>query len=651
MDVVVYRIDDFIYLEYKDRFSKLPSNEMKLKKTCPTMTKTKIKHLHDKPLNTIFYELHHHQSTLLEGLNSLREREELLDITLVIEGRVFKAHRAVLAACSDYFRAMFTDNMLEARQNEICLNGITAKGFHQLLEYAYTTRIGLNLANVQDVLEAASHVQMVSVIQACSNYLQCQIDIENCVDIATIAETYSLSQLRIKVYRFMSGHLLEFSNSTEFYRLTPQQLENLLAYDFPVDCSEADVLRIVLAWFFHVDTHELDIRLAYAVRIIRYIHFKEISGRKLDSILDKVFEDKKYEWQLYKIILQEACLQYSKDKSGLIGISHLLNSRGMEMAVLKIGGFGISGITNEITYCFSTERKWKHLTSIPHVEQCNFGTAVLNNELFIVGGCFNQSLQEHIHPFGFKYSPRYNKWSTLAPMKIERCRFSLNVLGEMLYAVGGVTEVDDYDTSTCECYNPMLDSWYMIQPLPAYITQHAGASFENTFVCKLFISGGIDRDDVQSNMYCYDVNLEKWKACTPLLKPRADHVMLSIGKYLYVCGGWTEDRETLARTLVDTIDAYDVEKDCWEVVTKVPTPRYHAGIVCIEQKIYFIGGYHSDAIFDKDTAAIEYYDIETELWTIEDKYPQDIWEHTCATLYIPKCRDDMEVIPTAESSV
>lgn len=76
------------------------------------------------------------------------------------------------------------------------------------------------------------------------------------------------------------------------------------------------------------------------------------------------------------------------------------------MAVLKIGGFGISGVTNEITYSLSTERKWKHLTSIPHVEQCNFGTAVFNNELYIVGGCFNQSLQENIHPFGFKYSPR-----------------------------------------------------------------------------------------------------------------------------------------------------------------------------------------------------------------------------------------------------
>ncbi len=51
------------------------------------------------------------------------------------------------------------------------------------------------------------------------------------------------------------------------------------------------------------------------------------------------------------------------------------------------------------------------MTSVPHVESCNFGCAVLRNELFVVGGCFNQSLQEeeHIHPFGFRYNPRVNR--------------------------------------------------------------------------------------------------------------------------------------------------------------------------------------------------------------------------------------------------
>lgn len=221
--------------------------------TINKMTRLKEWCLQDRPLNTVHFECPSHCGTLLAGLDSLRTKGQLLDITLLAEGQSFRAHRAVLAACSDYFRAMFTDAMKESRQQEISLNGVTAEGIRLLLDYAYTSRLALNLANIQDVLSAASHVQMVAVVEACSSYLQSQLDIENCVDIATIAETYSLSQLRRRVYRFMSGHLQEFSSSPEFYRLAPQQLEYLLACDFPVDCSEADVLRIVLMWFNYPD--------------------------------------------------------------------------------------------------------------------------------------------------------------------------------------------------------------------------------------------------------------------------------------------------------------------------------------------------------------------------------------------------------------
>lgn len=86
-----------------------------------------------------------------------------------------QAHRVVLASCSDYFRAMFTDAMRESRQSEICLNGVTAAGMRLLLDYAYTSRLALNLANIQDVLSAANHVQVVAVVEACSNYLQVQL--------------------------------------------------------------------------------------------------------------------------------------------------------------------------------------------------------------------------------------------------------------------------------------------------------------------------------------------------------------------------------------------------------------------------------------------------------------------------------------------
>lgn len=232
---------------------------------------------------------------------------------------------------------------------------------------------------------------------------QAQLDLENCIDIATIAETYSLSQLRQRVYRFMSGHLREFSRSPDFHRLAPQQLEYLLGCDFPVDCPEGEVLQIVVRWLLS-NSHAFTAgqRLSCPQRLLRRVHFSEIAPWDLEAVQQQTLLGQTYQDQhLFHLVLSEACRQRRircalPEDSGVVPASKtspLVNSRGMELAVIKVGGFGIGGITNEITYFLPSVGKWRHLTSIPHVEQCNFGTAVLDNDLYVVGGCFNQSLQ------------------------------------------------------------------------------------------------------------------------------------------------------------------------------------------------------------------------------------------------------------------
>lgn len=64
----------------------------------------------------------HHAGGVLSRLNDLREREELCDVTIIVEGRAIKAHRAVLAASSQYFNAMFTSKMSERNQSTVRLN-------------------------------------------------------------------------------------------------------------------------------------------------------------------------------------------------------------------------------------------------------------------------------------------------------------------------------------------------------------------------------------------------------------------------------------------------------------------------------------------------------------------------------------------------
>lgn len=544
---------------------------------------------------------------------------------------ILQAHRVVLAAVSEYFRAMFTDMMRESNEDEISIHGITARGIRSVINYIYTSKLELDAENVIDVLSAANYVQINSIVEECSNYLQSQIDIDNCVDLLIISETFSLLKLQKSCYRFICLHLYEFSISKEFSRLECDQLKRLLTCDFPVNCTENTVLRIILNW---LNAKQSDAQIAQ--NLLTSVHLSKISQYELNQTLNDIFQSSHSIYSLTMQLNETQRHQYKIQPNG----DALINSRGMELSLINVGGFRSStGITNEIVYYLPSDRKWQYLTSIPHIEQCNYGTAVFDNEMYIVGGCYNVCLKEYIHPFGFRYNPITNKWSTIKPMQQDRCRFSLNALGNKLFAAGGVSEHDDDDelnsessNSNVEVYDPLTDVWRYITPMPEKRSQHAGAT-DNKF---LYVSGGLDRQRVLPTFWRYDPKVDAWASLPDMLRPRADHSMFVIDNKVYACGGWYEEQSSENRHPVETIDEFDFETNIWKTITSIPTPKYHAGIVAIDKIIYIVGGLLSQPLFNRASSTVEYFDIKENEWKMLDSYPQSTWECTCVSLYIPK---------------
>ncbi|XP_072465084.1 zinc finger and BTB domain-containing protein 17 isoform X2 [Notamacropus eugenii] len=104
-----------------------------------------------------------HSQLVLEQLNQQRQLGLLCDCTFVVDGINFKAHKAVLAACSEYFRMLFVD-----QKDVVHLDISNAAGLGQVLEFMYTAKLSLSPENVEDVLAVAGFLQMQDIVSACN---------------------------------------------------------------------------------------------------------------------------------------------------------------------------------------------------------------------------------------------------------------------------------------------------------------------------------------------------------------------------------------------------------------------------------------------------------------------------------------------------
>ena len=74
----------------------------------------------------------------LQSMALLWKETCFCDVTIIIGKRQFLAHKAVLAAASPFFKAMFSSGMEEERSNEIVLHEMSAEIFNKILSFMYT---------------------------------------------------------------------------------------------------------------------------------------------------------------------------------------------------------------------------------------------------------------------------------------------------------------------------------------------------------------------------------------------------------------------------------------------------------------------------------------------------------------------------------
>ncbi|NXV62651.1 ZBT8A protein, partial [Molothrus ater] len=123
-------------------------------------------------------EISSHQSRLLEQLNEQRKQDLFCDCSILVEGKVFKAHRNVLFASSGYFKMLLSQSSKETSQPTIATFEVfSPETFMVILDFVYSGILSLTGQNVIEVMSAASYLQMTDILNVCKTFIKSSLDI------------------------------------------------------------------------------------------------------------------------------------------------------------------------------------------------------------------------------------------------------------------------------------------------------------------------------------------------------------------------------------------------------------------------------------------------------------------------------------------
>uniref|UniRef100_A0A3Q3FH11 Zinc finger and BTB domain-containing protein 14 n=1 Tax=Labrus bergylta TaxID=56723 RepID=A0A3Q3FH11_9LABR len=94
-----------------------------------------------------------HKATFLKMLNQQRMEGEHCDVVVVVENIEFRAHRCVLAACSNYFKKLFK-KQTEEDNSIVELDFIRSDIFEEVLNYMYTARLAVRKKDINMMMSS-----------------------------------------------------------------------------------------------------------------------------------------------------------------------------------------------------------------------------------------------------------------------------------------------------------------------------------------------------------------------------------------------------------------------------------------------------------------------------------------------------------------
>ena len=356
------------------------------------------------------------------------------------------------------------------------------------------------------------------------------------------------------------------------------------------------------------------------VKVLQWMHLHRHDCRSLEKIVLQMLYHKRHSvsrdfvhWSRYIIVVGGRRNNQPRDKTSVIAARITL--RG------QLGSFNT-------------------LNNPPGIpdEGLDWGSCVWHPDLGVMFYCGGRNnLGERVKSC-WMYNPATGKWVNLQPMSKGRSLFTLHVLpsGGYIMAVGGRGE--GYSLlSECEQFDLVTLTWRRVRSLPGVRWNHAGVVCDD----ELYVTGGYLGvfSHTTDTVLVYDEVTDTWQDAPPMLHARERHSAGTIPGSVVVCGGVTRaDRPSPNVLDVLPVEKFDTATRQWTIISHLPLGHSFTQGVCIDHRLFLLGGHRNPAIFGgDDTRDVTVVDMTDGQVTLEpNKLPSRVSEAAVCVVRLPE---------------
>uniref|UniRef100_A0A2K5R9Z1 Kelch like family member 1 n=1 Tax=Cebus imitator TaxID=2715852 RepID=A0A2K5R9Z1_CEBIM len=502
--------------------------------------------------------------------------------------------RLVLSSVSDYFAAMFTSDVCEAKQEEIKMEGIDPNALWDLVQFAYTGCLELKEDTIENLLAAACLLQLPQVVEVCCHFLMKLLHPSNCLGIRAFADAQGCIELMKVAHSYTMENIMEVIRNQEFLLLPAEELHKLLASDDVNVPDEETIFHALMMWV----KYDMQRRCNDLSMLLAFIRLPLLPPQILADLENHALFKNDLECQ--KLILEAMKYHLLPERRTLMQSPRTKPRKSTVGTLYAVGGMDNNkGATTIEKYDLRTNL-WIQ-AGMMNGRRLQFGVAVIDDKLFVIGGRDGLKTLNTVEC----YNPKTKTWTVLPPMATHRHGLGVTVLEGPIYAVGGH---DGWSyLNTVERWDPQSQQWTFVASMSIARSTVGVAALNG----KLYSVGGRDGSSCLSSMEYYDPHTNKWNMCAPMCKRRGGVGVATCDGFLYAVGGHDAPASNHCSRLLDYVERYDPKTDTWTMVAPLSMPRDAVGVCLLGDRLYAVGGYDGQTYLN----TMESYDPQTNEWT------------------------------------